>query len=167
MASRPERKWRWALLALAVGGGALFLVALECLASLVRAHFLPDTPFFHLPDLWVSFSIAKGLVFGPILGLLTMQVALCWRKQNWDEACYYCLRGGSALCGTQILFVVCCLLGRSYFPRLTWMVDTWPNFALWLTLNGALLWALLLLIAGFLLPSDARKTVQVSESLRF
>jgi hypothetical protein len=157
--SRPFSRW-------AFWGGGLFLVLLEALASLTRAALLPDTPFFRLPELWLTTAIFKGLVFGPVLGVLTLRVAHYWRRQSWDDACYLCLRGGFGLCGVQALFALSCFLGHSHFPRVTWMVASWPNFALWLTLNGAFLWALLLLIAGFLLPSDARKSVQVSESTR-
>jgi hypothetical protein len=178
MAVQPGQERRGALPALAAvsrfpfsrpafWGGGLFLVLLEALASLTRATLLPDTPFFRLPGLWLSIAICKGLIFGPVLGVLTLRVAHFWRRQSWDEACYLCLRGGFGLCGVQAIFALCCFLAHSHFPRATWMVDSWPNFALWLTLNGAFLWALLLLIAGFLLPSDARKSVQVSDNTRF
>lgn len=148
-------------------GGALLLVALEVLASWARSQFLPNVPFFRLTLLWLGLAFFKGLLFGPVLGILTLQIVQLWKRKRWDDACYLCLRGGFALCSAQALWTLCTFLIRSYFPVLTWMVASWPNFALWLTLNGALLWALLLLVAGFLLPSDSRNTIQVSENTRF
>jgi hypothetical protein len=147
--------------------GALLLVILEVLATLIRAHFLPNEPFFRLQSFSLGIAILKGLTFGPVLGVLTLRAYRFWRIKAWDDACYLCLRGGFILCGAQSLFVLLCFLLHSRFALYTWMVDSWPNFALWLPLNGSLVWALLLLVAGFLLPSDARKTIQVSESLRF
>ncbi len=148
-------------------GGALFLALCEALASLVRAHFLPGTPFFRFPEVFLTLALVKGLIFGPLLGVLTLQIGCFWRQKAWDEACYRCLRGGFLICSAQGFFALLCFLGGARFPFFAWPMLSFFHFALWLTLNVTLIWALLLLVAGFLLPSDARKTIQISESLRF
>jgi hypothetical protein len=152
---------------LAFWGGAVFLASAEALTSLVRAHFLTDTPFFRVPALFLTLALLKGLVFGPMLGILTRRAWHFWKRKEWDSACYVCLRGGFALCATQGAVALLAFLSRSRFPLLSWLSTSWLHFAFWLTLNVALIWALLLLVAGFLLPSNARKTVQVGEKLRF
>lgn len=148
-------------------GGAIFLALSEALASLTRAHFLPEVPFLEWEGLWLAVAVFKGLIFGPILGSVTLRAWEFWRQQEWDEACHLCLRFGFAISALQSTFALACFLGRSQFPFLAWLASSWLHFAFWLTLNVALIWALLLLVAGFLLPSDAKKTVQVGESLRF
>lgn len=155
----PSRRAFW--------GGALFLALSETLASLARAHFLPDVPFLRLEGLWLPLAVFKGLIFGPVLGSVTLRAWEFWRKQQWDEACYLCLRVGFTISALQTTFALACFLGRAQFPLVAWLASSWLHFAFWLTLNVALIWALLLLVAGFLLPSDARKKVQVGESLRF
>ncbi|PQV63239.1 hypothetical protein B1R32_11464 [Abditibacterium utsteinense] len=158
---------RFLSLRCAFWGGALFLALSEILASLVRSHFLWNTPFFKFAEIYLSFALIKGLFFGPILGLLTFKIARFWRRKAWDEACYLCLRGGFCIVSAQGLFALFCFLGAARFPFWAWPMLSPIHFALWLTLNVTLIWALLLLVAGFLAPSDAKKTVQISESLRF
>ena len=148
-------------------GGALLLALLEMLASFARSHFLWNTPFFEFPEIYLSLALIKGLFFGPILGFLSLKIARFWRRKAWDEACYLCLRGGFILCSAQGFFALACFLGGAHFPFFAWPTVSLLHFGLWLTLNVTLIWALLLLVAGFLLPSDAKKTVQISESLRF
>ncbi len=147
--------------------GALFLAVFEALSSLVRAHFLSGAPFFQLPALFLSLALLKGLVFGPMLGVLSLEISHFWRQKAWDEACYLCLRGGFAICGTQAAFALLCFLNAARFPFFAWLALSWLHFGLWLTLNVSLLWALALIVAGFLLPHDARKTIQISDELRF
>ncbi|HEX8464729.1 MAG TPA: hypothetical protein VF627_08945, partial [Abditibacterium sp.] len=139
----------------------------EALTSLLRAQVLTATPFFRHPELWLGLALLKGLVFGPVLGVLTQRAWRFWKQNDWESACYLCLRGGFGLAATQGAVALLAFLGRSRFPLICWLSGSWLHFALWLTLNVALIWALLLLVAGFLLPSNARKTVQVGEKLRF
>ncbi len=155
----PQRRAFWL--------GALFLALLECLASRVRAHFLPGTAFFQVPAIYLGVAVIKGLVFGPILGLLTLKIHDFWRRQRWDEACSLCLRGGFAVGAAPAFFALGCFLARGAFPKLAWLAQSWLGFGLWLTLNVSLIWALALVVAGFLLPHDARKTIQISDELRF
>jgi hypothetical protein len=158
--NRSSLPWR------ALLSGALVLAIAEALSSLIRARLLPPTPFFDIPALWLGFAVCKGLIFGPILGVITVSAYRYWRKGHWDDACYLCLRGGFGLCVTQGIFALLSFLSRSYFPLLAWQETSWSHFALWLTLNVALMWALLLLVAGFLLPSDVHKTIQISDEVR-
>lgn len=147
--------------------GTLGLALIETFASLVRAHFLPATPFFQIPALYIGLPILKSLVFGPILTALTLQIAALWRQKAWDEACYKCLRGGFTLCAIPASFALACFLFGARFPLFAWLSLSWVHFALWLTLNASLIWALLLVVAGFLLPHDAKKTIRISEEVRF
>jgi hypothetical protein len=159
---RDRSSWPWRGLLC----GALALVIAEALSSLIRALLLPSTPFFAIPALWLGFAVCKGLIFGPVLGVITISAYRYWRKGHWDDACYLCLRGGFGLFVTQSVFALVSFLGRSYFPLLAWQETSWSHFALWLTLNVALMWALLLLVAGFLLPSNVHKTIQISDDMR-
>lgn len=147
--------------------GALFLALFECLASLARAHFLPATPYFQSPPLYLGVAVLKSAIFGPLLGALTWRIADFWRRKMWDKACYSCLRGGFALGAAPAAFALACFLFGARFPLFAWLSLSWLHFALWLTLNVSLIWALLLVVAGFLLPHDSRKTIQISDEVRF
>ena len=161
--SSPTRRNFWIGAAL----GALFLAVFETFSSLVRAQFLPATPFFQFPTLYLGAAWLKSLVFGPLLGVLTWKIAGFWRRKMWDEACYGCLRGGFALGIAPAVWALACFLFGERFPLLAWPARSWGHFALWLTLNVSLIWSLLLIVAGFLLPHDSRKTIQISDKVRF